>query len=83
MPNDLVPHLQTGRRLLQRMSASPCEYIELAFEAERHALETSGADRDALRMAVQTIDDAEAWSDKQRAAFIAYVTYLDERLETR
>ncbi len=80
MGNDLAPHLETGRRILQLMAASPCEHIELAFEAERHALEVSGADRDALRTAVQTIDGADSWSDKQRTAFIAYVTYLDERL---
>lgn len=83
MPTDLTPHLEAGRRLLERMSASPCEYIEIAFEAERHALEVSGADRDGLRAAIQTMDAAERWSDEQRTAFVAYVTYLDEHLRGR
>lgn len=83
MASDLSEHLDTGRRILERMAASPCEYIEIAFEAERHALEQTGADRDALRAAVQSIDAADTWTDAQRRAFVAYVTYLDEHLQTR
>ena len=80
-PSDMTTYLETGRRILERMSASPCEFIELAFAAEKYALETTGADRAELRSAVQTIDASDTWTAEQRAAFAAYVSYLKERMD--
>ncbi|MEX2399249.1 MAG: hypothetical protein WD423_00660 [Rhodothermales bacterium] len=80
MPTDPNDHLETGRRILQRMAASPCEFVEVAFEAEKHAVEASGAERSELRAAVQTIDNADGWTDRQRDAFVSYVQYLDEHM---
>ena len=81
MPTDVTSHLETGRRMLDRMAANPCALIEIALEAEQHALEASGAEPAELRAAVESIDRSEEWSEVQRRAFVAYVTYVDERAD--
>jgi len=83
MTDELADYVERGRRLQKRMAYSPCEYIEVAIEAERHAVAVTGASRDDLRTAVQTMDAAEDWSDRKREVFIAWVDYLEERIEKR
>lgn len=83
MENDLTRYIRSAEKIQRKMASSPCQYIELAFEAERHALEASGGSRDALRKAIQTTSAPEKWTDTQRTAFIAWVEFLEGRLEDR
>lgn len=83
MEANLSEYVERGRQIQLRMASSPCEFIEIAFDAERHALETSGASREDLRAAIQTMDAAENWTDRQRGAFVAWVDFLEQRIRRR
>ena len=83
MIDDVPAYVERGRKIQRRMASSPCEYIEMAFDAERHALESSGAAREELRAAIQTMDSAETWTDRQRDAFVAWVDFVEARIGKR